>query len=57
LVGEVQMKYTVRIILEETHEADDPKEAVLKMQENFIHGDIENAVKNGSFEVEPDLGV
>tara|TARA_R100000231_G_scaffold29268_2_gene26002 strand:- start:191 stop:346 length:156 start_codon:yes stop_codon:yes gene_type:complete len=51
------MKYTVRIILEETHEADDPKEAVLKMQENFIHGDIENAVKNGSFEVEPDLGV
>ena len=51
------MKYTVRITLEETVEADDPKEAVLNMTENFNFSDIDYAISNGNFEVEPDLGV
>jgi|TARA_Y100000289_G_scaffold59923_1_gene66459 hypothetical protein len=51
------MKYNVKIILEETVEADDPKDALLKMQENFIFSDIDNAIRNRRFEVEPNLGV
>mgnify|MGYP000928867537 FL=1 len=51
------MKYTVKIVLEETVEADDPKDAVLNMKENFNFCDIDYAISNGSFEVEPDLGV
>mgnify|MGYP003139195174 FL=1 len=51
------MRYTVRIILEETHEADDPKEALIKTVDNFMFSDIDDAVENGKYEIEPDLGV
>ena len=51
------MKYTVKIVLEETVEADDPKDAVLNMKENFNFRDNDYANSNGRFEVEPDLGV